>query len=91
MTLLRAASLGLLVGCAPTSPTPTPNPAPPIEEKEDAGPSRPPGCARQDCKTGEIVDDGCIHEKGRVWCASCVEACPEDLPKAGPPEPPRQR
>lgn len=42
-------------------------------------PAPTPRCATQDCKTGKIVDDGCVDDgKGGRLCASCVNACPPD-------------
>jgi hypothetical protein len=42
---------------------------------------REPRCAVQDCKTHQIIDDGCVTDwKGGKTCASCVNACPDDVP-----------
>ena len=50
---------------APTPTTPTTPAAP-----------RVPRCAVQDCKTGNIVDDGCVDDgKGGRLCAACVNVC----------------
>lgn len=36
-----------------------------------------PRCATQDCKTKQMIDDGCVDDgkSGRL-CASCINACP---------------
>jgi hypothetical protein len=55
----------------PSEPPATTPPSPP------ATPRRTPSCAVQDCKTHQIIDDGCVDdEKGGKLCASCVNACP---------------
>lgn len=33
-----------------------------------------PICARQDCATRQIIDDGCANGQ----CLACVNACPAD-------------
>ena len=44
-----------------------------------------PICAEQDCKTGEILDDGCAAD-GK--CKSCINDCGGRVaPRNGPAEP----
>jgi hypothetical protein len=47
-----------------------------------------PVCAVQDCKTGEIIDDGCAQD-GK--CKSCINDCGGRVaPRSGPAEQPLQ-
>ena len=47
----------------------------PIEE-DLYKPGPVPGCRQIDCKTGRVVDDGCVEIEGERVCASCTNRCP---------------
>ena len=37
-----------------------------------------PTCAVRDCKTGKVIDDGCVDGLFSKKCAACTVLCPDE-------------